>query len=94
MCITAVSFVTIYNYFRQPVLPIEFELKGQLSNADETEFSIDIDDVVSRMTELRQRIFQSASQNIDDAQVKYKEYYDKKRDNPEVTHLISLKICP
>ena len=91
MCITAVSFVTIYNHFRQPVLPIEFELKGQLSNADETEFSID---VVSRMTELRQRIFQSASQNIDDAQVKYKEYYDKKRDNPEVTHLISLKICP
>ena len=63
------------------------ELKGQLSITDETEFSIDIDidDVVLRMTELRQKIFQSATHNIDDAQVKYKEYYDKKRDNPEVT---------
>uniref|UniRef100_A0A1X7T9K1 Integrase catalytic domain-containing protein n=1 Tax=Amphimedon queenslandica TaxID=400682 RepID=A0A1X7T9K1_AMPQE len=85
---TSVQKSTKYTPFqlmfnRQPVLPIELELKGQLSNADETNFSIDIDDVVSRMTELRQRIFQSASQNIDDAQVKYKEYYNKKRDNPE-----------
>ena len=40
------------------------ELKGQLSITDETEFSIDIDDVVLRMTELRQKIFQSATQNI------------------------------
>ena len=60
------------------MLPIEMEL-GDGSE----EYGVEIDDSVAKMTEVRQ-VFQTASQNIKNAQVQYKDYYDKKRENPEV----------
>ena len=71
----------MYGY-RQPVLPIEMELKGEGDGSEE--YGVEIDDIVAKMTEVQQKVFQTASQNIKNAQVQYKDYYDKKRENPEV----------
>lgn len=62
------------------------ELKGERAFTEDacTEYDLNIDDVVTKMTDIRKKIFDAASQNIKDAQVKYKDYYDKKRENPEV----------
>ena len=48
------------------------------------EYGVEIDNIVAKMTEVQQKVFQTASQNIKNAQVQYKDYYDKKRENPEV----------
>ena len=62
------------------------ELKGERAFTEDafTEYDLNIDDVVRKMTDIRKKIFEAASQNIRDAQIKYKDYYDKKRENPEV----------
>ena len=46
------------------------------------EYGVEIDNIVAKMTEVRQKVFQTASQNIKNAQVQFKDYYDKKRENP------------
>ena len=58
--------ILLYGY-RQPVLPIEMELKGEGDGGEE--YGVEIDDIVAKMTEVLQKVFQSASQNIKNAQV-------------------------
>ena len=70
---------------RKPVLPVELQLNGSEHDPNSrSDIDIDIDAVVAQMFEKRQKLFNSASENIKKTQMKYKEYYDKKRVNPEV----------
>lgn len=47
----------------------------------------DIEQVVIKMSEIREKMFHDASGNIKQAQVMYKKYYDERRANPEVANL-------
>lgn len=74
-------------FYRKALLPIE----AQIHSTDDVDivepsidFDIGIEDVVHRMNEIRKKMFDKASDNIKQAQARYKESYDKKRENQQV----------
>ena len=81
----------IYNYTcRKPKLPIEVEMSEKQKD-DESKDSVDCwdpDEIVQhalKMSKVKEAIYVKAKQNIDTAQKKDKEYYDKKHADPEVS---------
>ena len=65
------------------MLPVEVELKRSDSD-EELNGDEDIEQVVTQMSEIRQKMFVDASANIKQAQALYKKNYDERRANPKV----------
>ena len=78
----------VKNYvIRKPILPIEAQIcsmEGDSVREPSSDLDIDVDEVVIRMKVIHEKIFENASDNIKKAQTKYKSYYDKQRQNPQV----------
>ena len=66
-------------------MPIEIELcKKDIEEPSGSDVMVNVEEIVTKMNEMRKAVFQKAEGNIKKAQAKYKEYYDEKRQNPQV----------
>ena len=74
-------------FYSKPVLPIQLETHD---NEDEV-LSLkcgDEDNYGKQMNQLKSKIFQKAKENINDAQLKQKQYYDNKRGRRKVLYIM------